>query len=124
MLVYHRTDDGTPILRDGFRDNLYIDWVAVASTEEHARVVLELDIPPALMDTHAVIPPPLRGYHGVLVTTVADRAAIIPAAKLNEHRNTIRVLSDAQLQELAVRRRRAWQKAWGLTGPSEPHEEY
>ncbi len=124
MLVYHRTDDGTLILRDGFRDNLCIDWIAVASTEQHARVVLELDIPTALLAAHALIPPPLRGYHGVLVSTVSDRWSIVPAAELNEHRDTIRVLGDAQLQELAVRRRRYWEKAWGLTLPSEPDEEY
>src|SRR6476659_6646260 len=41
MFVYHRTTDGALILRDGFRDRVYPNWITVASTEQWARVVLE-----------------------------------------------------------------------------------
>jgi hypothetical protein len=125
VLVYHRTDDGAQILRDGFRDRIYPDWIAVASTERWAPVVLELDIPTTLWVLHELIPPPLRGYRGVLVSTVGapDGWAIVPAIDLNEYRNTIRVLSDAQLDELDTKRQRIFESVWGLAPPPPLDEE-
>jgi hypothetical protein len=125
VLVYHRTDHGTSILHDGFRDRIYPDWIAVASTEQAARVVLELDIPTTLWVLHELIPPPLRGYQGVLVSTVGvpDGRAIVPAVDLNEYRNTIRVLSAAQLDELDIKRRRIFESVWGLGPPPQLDEE-
>ena len=120
MLVYHRTNHGTEILRDGFRDRIYPDWVDVASTERAARDVLEVSIPDELMDSHVLVRPPLRGYQGVLVSNIQDHWAIIPAADLNENRSTIRLLNDAQLDELAIKRRQWWAFVWGRKLPPEP----
>jgi hypothetical protein len=84
VLVYHRTNDEALIRRDGFRDRIYINWVVVAATEHSGLAVLELDIPTALWVSHELVPPPLRGYQGVLVSIVGlpDAWAIIPAADL------------------------------------------
>ena len=107
MLVYHRTSHGEAIQRDGFldREGTYGTtelwrgvWVADTPLDEnegaHGDDVLTLEIPDALFVQYEWVEDfPFPTY----------REALIPAADLNEHLPTLRLLTDDELEELPSR---------------------
>ena len=107
MLIYHRTRHADAILSDGFRDGYYAmpgigelrgvfvsaDWPLDENEGADGDAVLELDVPAALF----------REYEHV-TEGGTYREAMIPAAELNGHRETLRALTDDEVDALTLAR--------------------
>lgn len=122
MLVYHRTKAAEAILREGFRhgEGSFMAegsfrgiWVSAAwplGEQEGAsgEAVLELAVPEALFSEYEWVEEG-KTY----------REALIPAAELNRHLESARLLSEAEADELAARAG-AGGGGWGARPRPEP----
>ena len=107
MKAYHRTHHAQEILSAGFRDGYYVmpgiverrgvfvsaDWPLDENEGADGDAVLELDIPAALFSEYEHV-----------TEDGTYREAMIPAAELNRYRDTLRVLSDDEVDALTVAR--------------------
>lgn len=116
MKAYHRTYRSAAILREGFRDGHYLmpppigelsgvfvsaDWSLDENKGADGDAVIALDIPDALFEKYE---------HFEEGKTY--REAMIPAAELNEHLATARVLAEEE-QALTMARWEAWRGRLG-----------
>ena len=112
LRVYHRTQRAAEILRDGFRDGykaavdaetsdlielrgvwVSAEWPLDDNEGAHGDDVIELTIPDELFAKYEWVE---EGN--------TYRESMIPATELNLHLSTARILSDAEVDALTVRR--------------------